>query len=232
MKSTLKKMIIGSPVETAARKLYAVASGYRFESSSTYWENRYKTKGNSGSGSYGRLALFKADVLNTYVSDNNIHTVIEYGSGDGHQLTLANYPEYLGFDVAQTAIELCRDLFANDSTRTFALYNDYNSEKADLTLSLDVIYHLVEDSVYEHYMERLFDSAKDHVIIYSSNSPDKDAFKGHGSEHVRHRCFTDWVTQHRPGWSLVQEIANPYPYSKDDHDNTSLADFFIFRKSR
>ncbi|WP_026942571.1 methyltransferase domain-containing protein [Hellea balneolensis] len=230
MKATLKKIIVGSPVEIMARKLHAVASGYRFEDSSTYWEDRYKNKGNSGAGSYGRLAIFKADILNVYVEDNNISTVIEYGSGDGHQLTLANYPEYLGFDVAHTAIDICRDLFANNTTRTFAHYDDYNGEKADLTLSLDVIYHLVEDSVFEHYMARLFDSAIKHVIIYSSNSTDKDMLKGHGSEHVRHRCFTDWISQNRPDWQLTQEIPNPYPYSKDDHDNTSLADFFIFRK--
>jgi len=215
-----------------ARKLHAAASRYRFEDSSTYWEDRYKRKGNSGAGSYGRLAIFKAEILNAYVADNNIHTVIEYGSGDGHQLTLAEYPEYLGFDVSHTAIDICRDLFANTLTKTFAHYDDYNAEKADLTLSLDVIYHLVEDSVYEHYMARLFDSAKDHVIVYSSNSTDKDALKGYGSEHVRHRCFTDWVSKNRPDWTLVQKVSNPYPYSKNNHDNTSLADFFIFRKSR
>ena len=214
-----------------ARKLHAAASRYRFEDSSTYWEDRYKRKGNSGAGSYGRLAIFKAEILNAYVADNNIHTVIEYGSGDGHQLTLAEYPEYLGFDVSHTAIDICRGLFANTLTKTFAHYDDYNAEKADLTLSLDVIYHLVEDSVYEHYMARLFDSAKDHVIVYSSNSTDKDALKGYGSEHVRHRCFTDWVSKKRPDWTLVQKVSNPYPYSKNDHDNTSLADFFIFRKS-
>lgn len=230
MKNALKKIIVGSPVETMARKLHAVATNYNFESSEKYWENRYKNKGNSGAGSYGRLALFKAEILNKYVAGNNINNVIEYGSGDGHQLTLAEYPEYLGFDVSQTAINLCRETFAGNATRTFAHYNDYNFEKADLTLSLDVIYHLVENNIYENYMARLFDSSKKHVIIYSSNSPDKDALKGHGSEHVRHRCFTEWVLQNRPNWSLIQEISNPYPYSKDDHDNTSLADFFIFRK--
>ncbi len=230
MKNVLKKIIVGSPAETMARKLYAVATNYNFESSENYWENRYKNNGNSGAGSYGRLALFKAGIINKYVEDNDIHTVIEYGSGDGHQLTLAKYPEYLGFDVAQTAIDLCRKNFAENSSRTFAHYNDYNSEKADLTLSLDVIYHLVEKNVYENYMARLFDSSKGHVIIYSSNSSDKEAFKGHGSEHVLHRCFTDWVVENRPNWTLVEKIQNPYPYSKDDHDNTSLADFFIFRK--
>lgn len=230
MKNALKKLIVGSPFETAARKLYALSSGYRFNNSEDYWESRYKSQGNSGAGSYGRLALFKAEILNAYVKDNGLHTVIEYGSGDGHQLTLATYPEYLGFDVAQTAIDRCRDLFEGDKTRTFALLSDYSGEKADLTLSLDVIYHLVEDSVFDDYMARLFDSAKEHVIVYSSNSPDADAMKGHGSDHVRHRCFTDWVTQNRPEWMLVQEIPNAFPYSKDDHDNTSLADFFVFRR--
>ena len=54
----------------------------------SYWENRYKNNGNSGAGSYGRLAEFKADVINNFIAENKITSVIEFGCGDGNQLSL------------------------------------------------------------------------------------------------------------------------------------------------
>jgi hypothetical protein len=66
---------------------------HRFKGSSNYWNRRYKDGGNSGPGSYDRLAEFKADFLNRFVGENRITSVVEYGCGDGAQLSLARYPE-------------------------------------------------------------------------------------------------------------------------------------------
>ena len=51
-------------------------------SSREYWENRYKNGGNSGAGSYNNLAAFKAKVINNFVTEKNINTVLELGSGE------------------------------------------------------------------------------------------------------------------------------------------------------
>ena len=77
--------------------------------SKEYWENRYKYQGNSGAGSYGKLAEFKAEVINEFINENNINNVIEFGCGDGNQLNLFNIKNYLGFDVSDTIIKLCQD---------------------------------------------------------------------------------------------------------------------------
>jgi cyclopropane fatty-acyl-phospholipid synthase-like methyltransferase len=82
-----------------------------FPGSKRYWDNRYSQGDNSGAGSYGRLAEFKAEILNKFVAENNIRSVIEFGCGDGNQLMLANYPYYIGVDVSPKAIEICRKLF-------------------------------------------------------------------------------------------------------------------------
>src|SRR5437899_4317923 len=60
-------------------------------------------RANSGLGSYDKLAEFKAEVLNGFVKENTIKSVIEYGCGDGNQLKFAEYPSYLGFDVSVKA---------------------------------------------------------------------------------------------------------------------------------
>lgn len=200
-----------------------------FRNSSDYWERRYAKGGNSGVGSYGRLAKFKADFLNDFVKTNSVHSVLEFGCGDGSQLTLAQYPSYTGVDVSSKAIEICRALFAADLSKRF-LHSDAPelTGTADLALSLDVVYHLVENAVFEKYMCRLFDSARRFVIVYSSNFDDSTPV-----EHVRHRCFTTWVEQNRPRWYVASKMANIYPYRADNPGDTSVADFYVFapRKS-
>jgi hypothetical protein len=195
------------------------------KSSEKYWIERYKRGGNSGHGSYGQLAQYKADILNEFVDTNLVSTIIEFGCGDGNQLTLAKYPSYVGFDVSPDAIARCKKIFGNDSTKAFYLMNEYSGQKADLTLSLDVIYHLVEEEVFDYYMRLLFDSAERFVILYSTN---EDAYK-FTSAHVRHRKFTDWVEGNFPGWKLIKHIPNAHA---NDHRSgeRSDADFFIYQR--
>lgn len=107
-----------------------------FPGSGAYWEERYAEGGNSGVGSYGFLAEFKAEILNAFVAAHGVRTVIEFGCGDGNQLRLARYPVYVGYDVSRTAITHCRKMFKSDDQKSFRLMGEYNGERADLTLSL------------------------------------------------------------------------------------------------
>ena len=194
--------------------------------SAQYWENRYKSGNNSGKGSYGELAEFKAEVLNAFVAENGIRSVIEFGCGDGNQLGLAAYPEYFGYDVSVTAIDMCRKSFAHDSTKSFALVEEYRGQQADLAISLDVLFHLVEDDVFEAYMQRLFAASTRFVIIYCSND-DRPIEKR--SPHVRHRRFSDWVARHIPSFRLVRRVANRYRGGrKTRQGHSSPSDFFIY----
>lgn len=198
-----------------------------FQGSERYWKRRYEVGGNSGDGSYNRLAEFKAEILNTFVLDNGIRTIIEYGCGDGNQLSLAQYPEYIGFDVSPNAISRCSRRFSRDETKTFGLMEAYREETAQLTLSLDVIYHLVEDAVFVDYMNRLFDSSNRFVIIYSSDTDEN--IEG-TAKHVRHRNFSKWVRDTKPEWKLIRHIPNKYPFC-GDAKGESFADFFIYSKA-
>jgi len=197
----------------------------RFRGSGAYWENRYRRGGNSGRGSYGELAAFKAEVLNAFVREHEVESVLELGCGDGNQLRLAVYPRYLGFDVSETAVASCRRLFADDGTKSFAVVVSYAGEQVDLALSLDVIYHLVEDDVFEAHMRTLFAAARRFVIVYSSDVDDRSRSR----PHVRHREFTRWVAQHEPSWFLEERVANRYPGDPSAHQG-SAADFYVFRR--
>jgi SAM-dependent methyltransferase len=94
---------------------------------------------------------------------------MEFGCGDGNQLALMRYPSYVGVDVSPSAVKLCRAQFAEDPSKKFYILDQElqaeEAPKADLTLSLDVIYHLVEDEVFERHMEALFASSRRFVGI-------------------------------------------------------------------
>lgn len=205
-------------------RIYVWFAERRFSQSASYWENRYKYGRHSGDGSYGELAEFKAKVLNALVDEYAINTVIEFGCGDGNQLTLANYPRYLGLDVSATAIEICRNKFRGDSKKTFCLIEDYDNKKADVTLSLDVIFHLVEDEIFDHYMRALFAGSLKLVVVYASDTDDQESPK---LPHVRHRKFTRWVQANQPRWSLKEVINNEIPFDRTSGTG-SPSNFYIY----
>jgi SAM-dependent methyltransferase len=231
--SSLKKFIKGIPLvgPTAARlsqlTVFSRVRRLAFPGSGSFWESVYREGGTSGPGSYGHLAEFKAEILNEFVRAKNIRTVIEFGCGDGAQLQLAAYPEYVGIDVATVSIERCSALFAQDSTKRFyktdAIPKDLGA--FDLALSLDVIYHLVEDSVFDEYMRRLFSVAKRSVVIYSSNYDARTQ-----APHVRHRKFTAWIDENAREWALEGMAANRFPFDPQRPDETSHADFYFFAR--
>lgn len=195
-----------------------------FPGSLAYWRWRYAAGRDSGAGSYGRFAEFKAEVLNATIEELGIESAIEFGCGDGNQLQLLQVPDYLGFDVSPLAIERCRARFHDAQGRRFATLEAYAGEQADCALSLDVIYHLVEDTVYEDYMRRLFGAARRCVVIYSSDIDQLDS----GAPHVRHRRFSDWVARHAADkWTLLRRVPNRFPFHGDASEG-SFAEFFIY----
>ena len=201
-----------------------------FSDSVTLWEQRYRLGGNSGQGSYGVLAEFKAKILNQFVEEFDVKSLVEFGCGDGSQLMLANYPHYVGLDVSQKAITICNEKFIDDKRKRFFLYNPYSFDgkteqfKAELALSLDVIYHLVEDHVYSTYLIHLFGAGTKYVIIYAT---DKDKPGRFYERHVRHRKFTKDIAVRFPSWNLIKKIKNKYPVGEGMAE-ASPADFFIY----
>ena len=204
-----------------------------FSNSVEWWERRYSSGGTSGEGSYGRLAEFKAEIVNKFVKENGIGSVVEFGCGDGNQLKLSNYPAYIGLDVSSKAVAICNEKFIDDRNKNFFLYDPYSFDdktkqfKADLALSLDVVYHLVEDDIYITYLKHLFSSGVKYVIVYAS---DKDEFGKIYERHVRHRKFTTDVAKLFPSWKLIEKIKNKYSEEKGS-DQTSFSDFFVFKAS-
>ncbi len=228
VKSKIKRLpVIGQAFEWLSRTSRPIRIRFSRFSSPSYWDARYASGGDSGDGSYGMLAAFKASVLNSFVGGNNITSVIEFGCGDGNQVSLSQYPQYVGIDVSATAVNHCKDLFRGDSTKKFLIYSEPEVPelRADLALSLDVIYHLVEDHIYEKYMRTVFEAATRFVIIYSDNvDAPRDLL------HVRHRRFSDWIDNNRRDWRLIRHVPNQFPWEPKT-ERGSWADFWIYQRA-
>jgi hypothetical protein len=189
-----------------------------------YWERRYRKMGNSGIGSYGASASHKAKIINEFVLKNSIIRVVDFGCGDGNQLRFLNFPCYLGIDVSLTAIRLCQQIFKKDTSKQFSLYDSSHINaitkefNADLSISLDVVFHLVEEDVFEKYMKDLFMASSRFVIIYAWD------VDGERSFHVRQRNFSRWIKDHITDFSLKEVKEN----QSDEH----FCNFFIYERHK
>lgn len=196
--------------------------------SAAYWEERYRSGRNSGPGSYGDLAVMKSKFINSFVDLNAVGSIIDFGVGDGgFAASVSATDTYSGVDVARTVVTANRARFQDRPGFRFYLVSELTDEiRGDLGLSLDVIYHLIEDGVYEAYMRRLFDRAERFVIVYASNTEVQST----KAKHVRHRMFTRWVEENAPGWRMISVLPNLYPFDPDNPSKTSFADFHVFAK--
>tara|TARA_R110002126_G_scaffold291650_1_gene454847 strand:+ start:1712 stop:2308 length:597 start_codon:yes stop_codon:yes gene_type:complete len=187
-------------------------------SSGEYWERRYESKGNSGLGSYGKNCNYKAMVINKFLEESGIQSVLELGCGDGNQLSHINYKEYHGFDISDIAIELCNQKFKNKENYYFTSDVDRLSNAYDAVLSLDVIYHIVEDELYYQYIDDLFGRSSKYVVVFSSNFSNNPA-----SQHIRHRSFTTDVENYVDNFKLYTTLETP-------KEVLTSANFYFYKK--
>ncbi len=219
---TIRELVRPIP---GVRQLSILRQRKAFSDSARFWEARYSRGGTSGTGSYGAHAEVKARFLNELVRERGVRSVIEFGCGDGNQLSLAEYPSYIGLDVSPTAVSLCQERFAHDQAKSFFLYDGARfTDKAgiftaDLALSLDVVYHLTEDGIFDTYLRHLFAAGRRLVVIYSTDSEVSGT-----APHVRHRRFTPWVNVHCPDWRFAGVSSGP-----DDED--PRADFYVYERA-
>jgi hypothetical protein len=191
---TVKNLLRPLP---GVRQFSLLRQQIKFRGSAAYWERNYADGGTSGNGSYGALAEGKAEFLNDFVRRRGVRSVIER----------------------------CARRFAGDPAKSFFLYDGAcfadNSGlfTADLAISLDVIYHLIEDSVFETYMTHLFAAGMKFVIIYATNR----AIPG-TAPHVRHRHFTSWVAARYPELQLTQVVEGP-------SSSPARADLYVYERA-
>ena len=170
----------------------------RFDSRA-YWQARYADGGNSGGGSYGASAAFKANSLNRFIAEHRIDRMLELGSGDGNQAALLEVNAYLGLDISPDAVDIARLRNADLPGRDFRVYDPQLDVVVDasapLVVSMDVILHLIEPEVYDAYMRTLVACSTRYVGIYSTATEQQPRLM---LSHNRYRDHRPWLAEHHP----------------------------------
>jgi hypothetical protein len=189
--------------------------------STRFWNERYAEGGTSSPQPFGSRARFKAEILTRLLDTHNVGSVVEFGVGDGLQLSQIEYPRYIGYDVSPVAIQYCEWLFEGDPARQFRVCqaDEVIGERVDLAVSLNVIPHLIEDATFDRYMRNLFGCATKLVAIFST---DEDLSPGQPGE--RHRNFTAWVEREASMWRLAERI----PFPDEVGDEAAAFQFFVY----
>ncbi len=173
-----------------------------------FWNNRYANGRNSGAGSYGEMLEKKLK----WLKGLDIQTICEIGCGDfnfGHNL-MKLYPKayYIGQDISEYIIDKNRKDFLQYQFTT----DMKELIQADLTLCIDVLFHITDDREYEDLLTNIENNWTKYLAItaYEYENP-------HTSPHVKIRKFDP----KRYGEPIIREIAE---------ENGSLM-FYLFKKS-
>lgn len=182
--------------------------------SKQYWETRYKQNGTSGLGSYNTAAAIKANYINSVITKYEIKTINDFGHGDGNQIgLLTGFENYTGYDVSKTIRNKCIEKYKEQPQYSFI--SDYEKFiPCDLVMSLDVIYHIIEEDIYINYINNLFTLGK-YVLIYAVDKNETP------SEHVKFREFTGYISMHFQDFTLIETAPG---YHKD-------VNFFLYKKN-
>lgn len=186
--------------------------------SGEFWEARYKSGGNSGDGSYGVNGRFKIDVLNNYFHRVEPLGVLDFGVGDftySSVIAGKRFP-FFGIDVSAMKVAQLKGQFGQYANIHFATSLDaFKDQLFDYVISLDVIFHLLEDLTYNGYINQITQTSVENIVVYSSN------FKDDKWElHVRHRRFVPDILSR--GYKLIEYIPNP--------THTTYSDFYFFKR--
>jgi SAM-dependent methyltransferase len=194
----------------------------RWFRSTTHWQRHYERGDDSGPGSYGESALYKADLINRVVRERGIRSIIDLGCGDGNQLAYLDVDQYLGLDVSKLAIQRCIARHGSNPKRSFIWYDQnlfhdpLRIVSADCAMSLEVVFHLIEDDVFAIYIQNLFNCGRRFVIIYGSDEEQERA--GHVS--VRFRKYSDYIAAKSPGFRMVLHVPQ----------NERFGDFYLYER--
>ncbi|MGO4529874.1 methyltransferase domain-containing protein [Paenibacillus sp. 2TAF8] len=189
-----------------------------------YWEQTYRSGETSGRGSYGVLAEFKAEVVNALIQREGIHRVIEFGCGDGNQLKYMNYGEYLGMDVAASSVKQCASLYASDPSKSFMVYTPglwFNRGflQADLTVCLDVLYHITDEADFRATLSDVLHTSTQWVVLYTRLKEQGDS----GVQTIQDRNLFHYLFDY-PEFKVHEITRQRYP-------EQSSADFVILKRS-
>lgn len=195
------------------------------------WEHLYKNGGNSGRGACNHYGIYKAEIINNFIRQHNLKNIIDFGCGDGNQTSLINIDNYTGIDISDYIIDKTKNKYINDISKQFFTYKElYNITPKpiyDLSISLCVLYHLIDDNIYYNYLNDLYTFSNKYIIIYATDYNDPNIHNKNNGSSTFHRNFTRDIEKLYPNLELIQYIPQKYTINENKPNYTN---FYIYKK--
>jgi len=183
-----------------------------------FWKKRYVEGGDSGLGSQGQLFNFKVEFLNKFIEDKKIKSIIDFGHGDLKIAKGLNCKSYTGIDIYTPRDKKGLNLIN-------CRFDEYVGATAELTVCLDVIYHILkeEQDYMRRTLDKLIEKSKKYIIVYAHDSRKVEFFDKEYSSHLfNSKWLQHYLKKRKEDVKLVYEQEKPY--------FSSTAQFFIFEK--
>jgi len=147
----------------------------------TYWEDRYKKGQNSGSGSYGQNADFKAEIVNRVIDEYKCKDMVEFGCGDANQMNLFKRIPYVGYDISPTIITQNRAKYKNMKD---VIFQDIDmgctfDKFKDISICVDVLFHLTIEEDWLKLIDHVCNAAKKVIVITTNTEEVKEEYFPH-----------------------------------------------------
>jgi hypothetical protein len=132
----------------------------------------------SGLGSLPETTLEYRHFLESFIAENNIRTIVDFGCGDWNFSRYIYWwnAEYTGYDTVENIIKTNMKMFSTDNIEFKISPNDFTEIKpAELLIVKDVLQHWPENII-----QKFLASIKGkypYILITNSQHPDKDLNK-------------------------------------------------------
>lgn len=131
-----------------------------------YWEEHYKKGGTSGAGSIGEYRRWKWEIIDKYAK--SVDDVIDVGCGDLSFWEGRDFPNhYTGIDISQTIVERNRKSRPNLTLLCSSAEDYVNIGTATIVFCLDVLFHIMDDSIYEKILSNLTRYSSHWIFIFT-----------------------------------------------------------------
>jgi len=159
-----------------------------------FWEDRYRSGGNSGAGSRGEEAGWKVARVTEVARLHGIQTILDLGSGDGHVArglmeSLPPTVSYRGIDIAPSAVRVASASALPNMSFEVADFTGAFEASADLVLCMDVLFHLSTAEKHRAAMDAICRSFRKVAVVAAWNEGIVDEYAGAFAAHTFYRPF-------------------------------------------
>lgn len=189
-----------------------------------YWDNRYASGGNSGLGSIGKHKEWKWNTLNNNIE--NITNIIDVGCGDLSFMDNHTIENYTGIDISNTIIEANKTKHPEWKFICSSADKRISGLKGDVVFCHDVLFHIVDDEVYNNIILNLIEYSNKYISIFTwHKNPLKRMFRSTDNDSYQaYRDFSKYIPIfENPGFSLICNEKSPC---------NKYGSLYIFKKNK